>query len=243
MTKESNVYWREEGPARAYLEIVRDAVPMKAQQHDIVLRLLGALGRPIRRVLDLGCGDGLLGHLVLDAFPEASCDFADLSETMLEEARTRLAAHAGRTDFLVSDYSDQRWLDPLTSPYDAVLSGYSIHHQPDPRKREVYAEILGILAPGGMFINVEHVASATRWAEERHDDYFIESLYQHAVTRNPGVTREEMNALYRDRRDNGANILALTEIQCAWLRELGYEDVDIYFKVFELAIFGGRKGA
>jgi hypothetical protein len=43
------------------------------------------------------------------------------------------------------------------------------------------------------------------------------------------------------RPDKAANILAPVEAQCDWLREIGYEDVDCYFKVLELAVFGGRR--
>jgi hypothetical protein len=38
------------------------------------------------------------------------------------------------------------------------------------------------------------------------------------------------------------DILASAEEQCAWLEEIGFEQVDIYFKLPELAIFGGAKG-
>lgn len=37
------------------------------------------------------------------------------------------------------------------------------------------------------------------------------------------------------------NIRAPVEDQCDWLREIGYEGVDCYFKIFEPAVFGGRK--
>ena len=37
------------------------------------------------------------------------------------------------------------------------------------------------------------------------------------------------------------NILAPVELQCEWLRRIGFEDVDCYFKIFELAVFGGRR--
>lgn len=46
---------------------------------------------------------------------------------------------------------------------------------------------------------------------------------------------------YVHRPDKDANILALVEPQCEWLREFGFEDVDCYFKIFELAIIGGRR--
>jgi hypothetical protein len=38
-----------------------------------------------------------------------------------------------------------------------------------------------------------------------------------------------------------ANILALVEDQCRWLRQIGFRDVDCFWKYFELAIFGGLK--
>ena len=41
------------------------------------------------------------------------------------------------------------------------------------------------------------------------------------------------------RPDRAANILAPVEEQCGWLRALGFQDVDCYWKYFELAVFGG----
>jgi len=31
------------------------------------------------------------------------------------------------------------------------------------------------------------------------------------------------------------------EKQCEWLREIGFNEVDCYMKIFELALFGGIK--
>jgi len=35
--------------------------------------------------------------------------------------------------------------------------------------------------------------------------------------------------------------LAPTETQLTWLRELGYEDVDCYFRIYSLAVLAGRR--
>lgn len=43
--------------------------------------------------------------------------------------------------------------------------------------------------------------------------------------------------------DKKENILAPVEEQCRRLCDLGYRDVDCFFKVFELSLFGGRKGS
>ncbi len=44
-----------------------------------------------------------------------------------------------------------------------------------------------------------------------------------------------------NRPDKDANILLSVEVQCDWLREIGYEEVDCYFRIYELAVFAGRK--
>ncbi len=44
-----------------------------------------------------------------------------------------------------------------------------------------------------------------------------------------------------ERLERANLILAPLDDQCQWLREIGYIDVDCFFKAFELAIFGGRK--
>ena len=54
-------------------------------------------------------------------------------------------------------------------------------------------------------------------------------------------TRKKVADEYQQRPDREANILAPVEHQCDWLRQIGFEDVDCYFKVFELAVFGGRR--
>jgi tRNA (cmo5U34)-methyltransferase len=137
------------------------------------------------------------------------------------------------------DYGLASWTQPVEPwrPYDAIVSGYSIHHQPDTRKREIYGEIFRLLRPGGVFINVEHVSSASQWIATVNDDLFIDHL--HAGRKD--MRRSEVAQKYYYRPDKAANILAPVELQCQWLRETGFADVDCYLKVFELAVFGGRR--
>ena len=54
-------------------------------------------------------------------------------------------------------------------------------------------------------------------------------------------TFDELAEEYKNRPDKDANILAPVALQCEWLRDIGYETVDCYFRIYELAVFGGRK--
>ncbi len=239
MAQRTDEVWKKSSLAATYLEGVRGAIPLAAEQIDVMLRLIAASGRPVRSVLDLGCGDGILGEAILDRFPGAKVVLADFSEPMLSAARKRFAGRNAAVEFAAADYSDARWLAAIEPfvPFDAVVSGFSIHHQPDSRKREVYAEIFRLLEPGAMFINVEHVSSPTAWLTDLNDELFVDSL----LRLHTGKSREEVSAEFYHRQDKSANILAPVELQCDWLREIGFSDVDCYLKIFELAVFGGRK--
>jgi len=237
MPAHTDEVWKTSAVASAYLEGVRAAIPLAQEQLDVMLRLLEAGGRPVRDFLDLGCGDGAL----VERFPQARGVLVDFSEPMLEAAGNRFARQSYAVRCANADYGAASWIASADArgPFDAIVSGYSIHHQPDGRKREVYREIFGLLAPGGLFLNLEHVASASPWVESMHDALFLDHLERHHRDRS----RAEVEKTYYARPDKAANILAPVEAQCQWLREIGYTDVDCYLKVFELAVFGGRKPA
>jgi ubiquinone/menaquinone biosynthesis C-methylase UbiE len=239
MPERTDHIWKSQSLAATYLEGVRAAIPLALEQIDVMLRLIGGCGRPVRRVLDLGCGDGVLAAAIVQRLPQAEVVLADFSEPMLEAARMRFSAAGVAAHFVLADYGVPSWTEAVAgwSPYDAIVSGLSIHHQPDDRKRAVYGEIFRLLNPGGVFVNIEHVSSPTAWLESLDHEMFIDSLHRH----HPNQSRDDVARLYYDRPDKDANILAPLEQQCAWLRDIGFSDVDCYLKVFELAVFGGRR--
>jgi SAM-dependent methyltransferase len=239
MPERTDHIWKSQSLAATYLEGVRAAIPLALEQIDVMLRLVAGCGRPVGRVLDLGCGDGVLAAAIVQRVPGAEVVLADFSEPMLEAARKRFAAAGAAAHFVLADYGVPSWTEAVAewAPYDAIVSGYSIHHQPDRRKRAVYREIFGLLNPGGVFVNIEHVSSPSQWLGSLNDAMFIDSLHR----LHPNQSRDDVARLYYDRPDKDANILAPLEDQCAWLRDIGFTGVDCYLKVFELAVFGGRR--
>jgi ubiquinone/menaquinone biosynthesis C-methylase UbiE len=231
--------WKSETLAQIYLEGVRGAIPLAKEQLDVMLRVVEAAGVPLRRVLDLGSGDGTLAAVIADAHPDCELTLLDFNETMLEAAEKRFAERAAPVKMVAKDYGEKDWTGMVNGPFDAIVSGYSIHHQPDDRKREIYGELFELLAPGGAFVNVEHVSSPTAWVREMNDEHFIDHLQRW----QPDMERQAVAEKYYFRPDKKANILAPVELQCEWLRKIGYQDVDCFLKSFELAVFGGRKPA
>ena len=227
-----------------FLQNVRGAVPLTIEQIETMLQLIAAArGESIHTFLDLGCGDGFLSSAILDEHPRAHGILVDFSQPMLEAARQQLHAHLHRAEFLETDLRDPCWVRRVAphAPFDAVVSAFAIHHLPDTRKRALYGEIFDLLAPDGIFINIEHVSSTTRWTESILDDYMIDAIFGKELKAAPGKTRAEVARDYYARAGQDANILAPLEVQCDWLRDLGYENVECYLKMQELAVFGGQR--
>ena len=177
--------------------------------------LLSEVSKQTKRVLDLGCGDGHLLGLVLAHCRHATGLGLDLSPTMLEQARDRFAGDE-RTTFVEHNMDDPL---PDLGQFDCVVSSFAIHHCTHQRKRELYAEIWLRLDPGGVFCNLEHVASPNDRVHRR----FLEAM---------GLRPED---------EDPSNKLLDVETQLRWLREIEFEDVDCYWKWRELALLVGFK--
>jgi SAM-dependent methyltransferase len=197
--------------------------PTKANEYlarigTVPQRLVGeaALGEFLppspRRVLDLGCGDGRLMRLVLDARPDVEEIVGiDSSPPMLERAREQFGGD-GRITLREGDLGD-----PLAAPgtFDLVTSGFAIHHLPDARKRTLFAEVAALLGVGGVFANLEVVESATPE---------LQAAFEAAIGR-PGGDPEDQ--------------LASVEDQLRWMRAAGLEQVDCMWKWRGFALMVG----
>lgn len=221
----------------------RVAIPLAHEQIGVMMSILRTSHEPVENFLDLGCGDGILGAAILGEYPATQGVLVDFSEPMLAQAREQLAEHRNQLSLENLDYGDPGWVSRMQAhgPFDAVVSGYSIHHQPDARKHEIYREIFSMLKPGAWFVNVEHIASRAQTNIDLFEEHYVSARY--AIEQQNGGARsfEEIEHEYKNRPDKAANLLAPVELQCDWLREIGYEEVDCYFRIYELAVFAGRK--
>ena len=172
--------------------------------------LLEFIPKNTRRILDLGTGDGRLLALVRGEHPETEAVAVDFSPAMLEQARKRFA---GDSRVSVVEHNLDGPLPDLGT-FDAVISSFAIHHVIHERKRALYAEIFGMLNPGGVFCNLEHVSSPST---RLHEEFLLRI----------GFTVET---------EDPSNKLLDFETQLRWLREIGFTDVDCQWKWRELAL-------
>ncbi len=198
----------------------RRLIPPFEAFYGTAVQVLDLAGAPLRRVLDLGAGTGLLAQRVLAAHHAVELTLLDGAPRMLEQARERLGAGPA---YLTADLAD-----PLPAgPWDAVVSALAIHHLDDPGKRALFARVYAGLRPGGVFVNAEQVLGSgprlTTLAERWHE----------AEARRAGTSDTEWAAtLQRMQVDRCATV----EAQLGWLREAGFAEVDCPFRHHRFAV-------
>jgi tRNA (cmo5U34)-methyltransferase len=226
--------WQQADLAASFLQRRGDFVPMLDVQEDLIGRLLQRHGRSISRFLDLGCGDGALTQLVMDAYPSAEVAMLDFSEPMLARAGERLQRLGARGTLVRADLNDPSWTGQLSGGgYDAIVSGLAIHHLPGARKRELFAELFGLLAPGGVFVNMDYVLVEGP-LRGLFDEKKLEAL---DVDRDAGAGNVE--EVFVDEDDDDRPDLAQAQVE--WLREAGFEQAEVQFKWAEAAVMAGFK--
>jgi tRNA (cmo5U34)-methyltransferase len=176
-----------------------DSVPHRSEGESSLLEFIP---ETTRRILDLGTGNGRLLALVKLEHPNTEAVAIDFSPAMIEAATT---SFAGDGSVVVLNHNLDNPLPDLGN-FDAVVSSFAIHHLADERKRALYSEIHGLLNAGGVFCNLEHVASPT-------PSLHVEFLGRVGVTL---ATEDPSNKLL----DLGT--------QLRWLCEIGFVDVDCH---------------
>lgn len=233
--------WQDAEVVAKFADDRRAGILGAAEQLIVLTQLLPALPENVTpRVLDLGCGDGILLETALRRWPNAQGVALDGSEAMLQRAAARLDSWC--VTFVRADFNAPEWRHalPLTG-FDAIVSGFAIHHSEDDRKRALYGECFGLLRPGGVFLNVEHIASATPRGEELFERAYALNLVRTRQAQGREADFEQVLSEIHNRLDKSANRLTPVETQLQWLRSLGYTDVDCYWKYYELAILAGYK--
>jgi tRNA (cmo5U34)-methyltransferase len=205
--------WRNVDHVLSYLARA-DRIPHRTEGEAVLLEFVP---HSARRILDIGTGDGRLLALLLIDRPHARAIALDFSPAMLAAARARFDGD-DRVRMVEHDIDNPL---PDLGSFDAVVSSFAIHHCADSRKRTLYREVFDRLEPGGVFCNLEHVASPTA---ELHDR-FMRALNMTTAEEDP------------------SNQLAPVHEQLRWLEDTGFEHVDCHWKWLELALLGGVKPA
>ena len=143
--------------AETYDSARRRLVPCFDEFYGAVVELVTRTAPEHPAILDLGAGTGILAAMLAEPIAPRSLHLVDASAEMLARAEHRLSVWQ-------PSVAIQPLTDPLPpGPFGAVVSALAIHHLTDAEKRDLFARVLDVLEPGGIFVNAEQVLGDTPW--------------------------------------------------------------------------------
>jgi tRNA (cmo5U34)-methyltransferase len=231
--------WSDSSFAQEYRDQADSYVPERHKLIEITQSLYKHFvnfDRP-RRVLDLGCGDGLMVQELLKVDGDLDATLVDGSQEMLNAVIQRLARFE-KKHLVNASFQDLLAFDPLQSTFCFVLSSLATHHLVTAEKEALFAYIYRHLEPWGFFLNIDVVLSPTDHLESWYMTLWREWIDAH-VADSQKTYLLSVPQKYKDNPDNVPDPL-LPQLQT--LTSIGFDNVDCYYKYGVFTLFGGSKG-
>jgi tRNA (cmo5U34)-methyltransferase len=196
------------------------------------------------RIVEIGCGDGRLAHVLLACFPEATLVALDGSESMRQSTVARTTEFAPRIQVQAFDLAALDWWELLRDA-QVVVSSLCLHHLNDAKKQYLFKAISDRLSNRGVFLMadlIEPVHPSTRrlaaesWdhsAKTQADAAGAGDLFHRFVAERWNHYR------FPDSMDHPAALFH----QLVWLRHAGFAAVDCVWLYAGHAVYGGFKEA
>ncbi|WP_052848259.1 class I SAM-dependent methyltransferase [Streptomyces avicenniae] len=132
-------------------------LPDREERFRVMLDVVRAHAGDRPRVLDLACGTGSITRRLLARLPGAVVTGIDLDPALLTIARGTFAGD-DRVTFVAADLTAPDWPDALPyDAYDAVVTATALHWLAEEPLRTLYGRLAGLVRPGGVFLNADHM--------------------------------------------------------------------------------------
>lgn len=130
-------------------------IPDREARLDALVDVVEAVGGPAPLVLDLACGTASISRRILARLPAARTVAVDVDPALLAIAAASLDGDK-RVRFVRADLADRGWTSALPNePFDAVVTATALHWLPEAGLRRLYADLLGVVRPGGVVANAD----------------------------------------------------------------------------------------
>jgi len=233
--------WAQEEFSKNYLEKADSYIPERRRMIGIMSSLFDYSFHDKRetRVLDLGCGDGVLTEALVTKQNSLSATLVDGSQIMLQKARERLKLHR-QLSFVQASFQDILTGRVLLENYDFCVSSMAIHHLDMKEKAALYMYISGHLNSGGCFVNIDVVLPPS---EELEGWYFSHwrNWMQKVFDRINIKDEVPEDVILRYKDPASMNRPDTLEDQLGALKDAGLSEVDCYYKNGIFTVFGGKK--
>ncbi|MBY8982336.1 MAG: methyltransferase domain-containing protein [Candidatus Lokiarchaeota archaeon] len=194
--------------------------------------------RKPKKILDLGTGNGILIKTLFNNNDiQNEIVVVDGSENMINEAKANLNYLSNVKFFNVSFQEIIKNGFP-EKDFNFIISAFAIHHLNSKEKKEFYKIIFNLLRPNGYFVNIDTTTSTL----EKYTVWFLD-LWSEWINRyqNDNKTQTSFEKVPYNAPNKPENHYDPLDMQLSYLKEIGFSDVECFYKYGLFSIFGGFK--
>jgi tRNA (cmo5U34)-methyltransferase len=217
-----------EDEAKEFDRIISEIVPFYNEMINALVSSIPFSKSFSFKVLDLGCGTGNISYNIKKRFPDSKITCVDLANNMIEIAQKKLSKYDD-IKYIITDFRDLKFEEE----YEAIVSSLAFHHLTDKDKKRFYKKIYNALSDKGVFYNADNVLGSNKYLQdiymEKWKDFMHKKVSMGKIERKwlPKHKEEDIPAKLID--------------QIKWLAEIGFRDVDVIWKYYYFAVYGGSK--
>ena len=244
MSSHASLPWQE-ADSRRFIERGRVYTPRRDEIEATLLALVPAQPDEPFLAVELGPGTGWLSAALLRRFPQARVVGLDGSPAMLDATRQALAPYPGRFDLRPFRLEAADWRVELSNAR-VILSSLVVHHLDDAGKQRLFADLYGVLEPGGALLLADLVAPTSEAARAAYARAWDAEVRRQSVELTGDTAaydefvRTQWNLYdYPDPVDTPSPL----PDQLRWLADLGYVGVDVFWLRAGHAVYGAYKPA
>ncbi len=208
-----------------YEKLMLKLVPQYHEQNQIIYRLLPNEDK-ICRVLDLGCGNGILSEEILRKLPHSYVVGFDLTENMLRAFEKKLSKYSERFELKQGDFRT----DSIGNDYDIIIAGLTLHHLTLPEREVFYSTLFSSLKEGGIFISRDIIID--------EDPDVIQDQYNY--WKDFMTSQGEDPDFWYSKHAEKDHPMTLTD-HILWLRKAGFSRVACQWRLYNFAITTAEK--
>ena len=211
--------------ADSYEELMARLIPGYQEQNGVIRDLLPDAERDYK-VLDLGCGNGVLSELVLEKLPGSFVVGFDLTVDMLKAFGKKLSEYKGRFKLEPGDFRK----DPIGDGYDIILAGLSLHHLTLGEREGFYKTLFSSMNTGGLLISRDIIIDEDEAVRQWHISLW--KSHMESMGEDP-----EFWYLKHMEKDHP---VTLTD-HFAWLERAGFTHTACHWRCYNFAITSAEK--
>lgn len=211
--------------ADEYEKLMVKLVPQYLEQHQIIYNLLPEEDKNCR-VLDLGCGNGILSELVFQKLPHSFVVGFDLTKNMLNAFEKKLSDYSGNFELKQGDFRT----DSIGKDYDIIIAGLTLHHLTWQEREKFYQDLYSSLNTGGLFIARDIIVDEDQTVMKEQYTYWKKFM----------ESQGEDPEFWYSKHIEKDHPMTLAD-HFAWLRKAGFSKVACQWRQYNFAITTARK--